>query len=130
MKIERINSRAGGTPVKFPATAGFPAITYHFAPERDGGPHVAMVTNEAHIKRLLSMPEGYRECQEAETLLADPDDEKVRTGNAADIIPPDLTSISDERLAEVYQLLFGKAPHPRAARDTIIAKIETAKPDK
>lgn len=48
-KIERKN----GTTVTFGDTA------YHFKPKTEGGKHIASVENTAHIKRLLSIPEGF-----------------------------------------------------------------------
>jgi hypothetical protein len=48
-KIERKN----GT------TVTFGSDTYHFKPKQEGGKHIAAVENETHIKRLLSIPEGF-----------------------------------------------------------------------
>lgn len=53
MKIECILRRPGGTHVELPGK------TYHFAPQEDGK-HVADVAIEAHIERLISIPEAYR----------------------------------------------------------------------
>lgn len=53
MKIECILRRTGGTHVELPGK------TYHFQPQEDGK-HVADVTVEAHIERLISIPEAYR----------------------------------------------------------------------
>lgn len=52
MKIECKLQRKGGSHIEIGGT------TYHFAPQEDGR-HVAEVTNERHIERFLSIPEGY-----------------------------------------------------------------------
>lgn len=56
MLIESILKRAKGTFVDIDG------VTYHFVPAsgRFTDPHVATVTDVAHIERFLSIPEGYR----------------------------------------------------------------------
>lgn len=74
MKIECILLRPGGTFVELPGK------TYHFAPQDDGR-HVADVKIDAHIERLLSIPEAYRLLRtgkdEPETALVPADDKPV-----------------------------------------------------
>jgi hypothetical protein len=54
MRIESILQRVGGTTVELGDE------TYRFVPSHPGGPHVAEVSNPAHIQRLLSITEGFR----------------------------------------------------------------------
>lgn len=56
MKIESIIKRLGGTKVPMGDA------NYHFKPETDvpDAPHVEDVTDESHIARFLSIPEGYK----------------------------------------------------------------------
>lgn len=62
MKIQCLIRRSGGSEVTFDACDRWPAGTYRFKPESDAAdaPHVAEVTEERHIHRLLSMPDVYR----------------------------------------------------------------------
>lgn len=53
MKIVCKVIRPGGTVVEFGHKK------YHFKPETEGGHHVAEVTDQAHIDRLLSITEAY-----------------------------------------------------------------------
>lgn len=54
MKIECILKREGGTKVDFPS------ISYHFKPDpKFDNRHIADVSNEDHIGRLLSIREAY-----------------------------------------------------------------------
>ncbi len=53
MKIESKIRRKSGTKVLMDG------IEYHFKPEKEGGPHIAVVTDQAHIARFLSITEGY-----------------------------------------------------------------------
>lgn len=55
MKIQSIIRRAGGSTVKLGDK------TYRFTPEND---HTCEVEDEAHIDRLLSIKEGFREAPE------------------------------------------------------------------
>ena len=95
MKIECILKREGGSKVEIGGTE------YHFAPQPDGA-HVAEVSNNGHIQRFLSIPEGYR-------IYGEPGDQD---GDGDD---------DDERLALVaeYEAKFGKKPHHKASVDTI-----------
>jgi fructose-specific component phosphotransferase system IIB-like protein len=54
MKIESIIRRKHGTVVKMGD------MTYHFQPAANDERHLEEVTNNAHIARFLSIPEGYR----------------------------------------------------------------------
>ncbi|WP_202841963.1 hypothetical protein [Luteimonas saliphila] len=62
MKIQCLIRRAQGSQVSFDANDKWPAGHYHFKPESDapGAPHVAEVTEEMHLHRLLSQPDVYR----------------------------------------------------------------------
>ncbi|EBQ8762737.1 hypothetical protein BKM35_22140 [Salmonella enterica] len=53
MKVESILKRKDGTKLSLGGT------DYHFKPD-DQGRHVAIVKNQAHLAKLLSIPEGYR----------------------------------------------------------------------
>ncbi|HTN66415.1 MAG TPA: hypothetical protein VL051_09565 [Burkholderiaceae bacterium] len=53
MQIECVLKRDGGTQINLGAAL------YHFQPQADGA-HVASVDDDAHIERLLAIPEGYR----------------------------------------------------------------------
>lgn len=53
MKVESILKRKNGTKLSLGG------VDYHFMPD-DKGRHVAIVINEAHLAKLLSIPEGYR----------------------------------------------------------------------
>lgn len=57
MLIECKLKRKGGTRIDFPEAS------YHFAPrpELPDAPHLAEVKHDAHVDRLLSIPEAYRE---------------------------------------------------------------------
>lgn len=85
MKIECILHRHGGSIVEFPGK------TYHFKPQEDGR-HVANVEIEAHIERLLSIPEAYR------LYRANPTAEPRITLAPAQDTPPEVT-IDGELLA-------------------------------
>ncbi len=65
MKIESIIKRPGGTRITLGAEA------YHFQPDWEDGPHIAEVTDPAHIQRLLSISEGFREEPAAAALRED-----------------------------------------------------------
>ena len=68
MKIECRLIREGGTKVEFGPTV------YHFKPDPAfGGRHIADVTDEDHISRLLSISEAYK---------------MVKTGTPAPVEPP------------------------------------------
>jgi hypothetical protein len=98
--------REGGT------RADIGGIEYHFAPQPDGA-HVALVENEEHADRFLSITEGYRLYRGE---VAEPVTEAVEAP-AAD---------EREALAAEYEALYGKAPHARTGieklRELIAAK--------
>jgi hypothetical protein len=94
MKIQCILKREGGTHIELRGTH------YHFAPQADGR-HVAEVTDEAHISRLLSIPEAYRVVADTPaapkpaaapipepTIQTPPVDPALSTGNAPWTPPP------------------------------------------
>jgi hypothetical protein len=94
-------------------------IEYHFAPQPDGA-HVALVENEEHADRFLSITEGYRlyrgETKAVETKTYS--DGTQATGTAP---LPDEAPEHDERteLAAEYERLYGKAPHARTGIDKL-----------
>lgn len=96
MKIECILKREGGSKVEIGGTE------YHFVQQPDGA-HVAEVSNNGHIQRFLSIPEGYR-------IYVEPGDQGGDDEGA-----------DDERLSLVaeYEAKFGKKPHHKASVDTI-----------
>ncbi|TNE66836.1 MAG: hypothetical protein EP336_09475 [Rhodobacteraceae bacterium] len=55
MLIERILKEPGGARITFKDGAA-----YHFKPRESDGAHVAEVTDEGHVSRLLAIREGYR----------------------------------------------------------------------
>lgn len=93
MKIECILHRPGGTVVEFPGK------TYHFQPQDDGR-HVADVEIEAHIERLLSIPEAYRLFRTRET------DEAALVVTPATDNPPDVTIEGDLLASSGYPETF------------------------
>ncbi len=106
--------RPGGTHV----TLG--GERYHFAPDEQGR-HVAEVTHDAHIQRLLSIS-AYQALDEApEPPQEPPQVPPAQTeGNA-------LTPTEDldlEALREAYAETFGKAAHPRMKAETILERLE------
>ncbi|WP_104019125.1 hypothetical protein [Roseovarius nitratireducens] len=64
---------------------------YHFEPRGPKGEHVAEVENEAHIKRLLSVPEGFEPYDpgEAKDIMPDPDPEPTPEERLESAIEPD-----------------------------------------
>ena len=92
MKIELTIRRKGGSKVKMGAE------TYHFAPDKDdpNGPHVADVTDQAHIDRLLSIP-GYRQADTRKGGKAEKDDSTI---------PPPLNPDGTEQAANAGSPVF------------------------
>ena len=62
MKIRSLLERPNGTEVSFSACDRWPAGEYHFKPDLSipGAPHLAEVTEEAHINRFLSLGDSFR----------------------------------------------------------------------
>jgi hypothetical protein len=121
MKIECILKRPGGTKVDLGGTE------YHFAPQADGA-HVAVVKENAHIQRFLSIPEGYRIYGDAQPVVDDKDEQtapdEVANDNdplAGDLNGDGVVDDKDERLALVaaYEAKFGKKPNGRASIETL-----------
>lgn len=122
--------REGGTIVPLDG------IEYHFAPQADGA-HVALVENEDHADRFLSITEGYRLYRGA---VAAPAPEGERTEQSFDTAPNAIQPDDDEQaqeqqgpkvderaeLAAEYERLYGKKPHHNAGieklRELIAAK--------
>jgi hypothetical protein len=63
MLIECKLKRKGGTKIEFANEDGDVTHNYHFVPRADlpAVPHLAEITEPAHIERLLTLPEAYRE---------------------------------------------------------------------
>ena len=91
---------------------------YHFVPLDDGA-HVAEVTDEVHIARLLDMPEGYRVYSGSGKKISDAGDEA--TANQATNPANENDELAALRAA--YKEKFGKAAHPSAKAETLRAKL-------
>jgi len=83
MKIQCLIHRQGGTEVTFDQDDRWPAGRYHFQPETNapGAPHVAVVDEELHQHRLLSMPDVYR-------LVLDKQAKAPTPESGAVVVPP------------------------------------------
>lgn len=140
--------RTGGTRVTIDGK------DYEFKPtDQSGEKHVCDVEDEAAIQRLLSVPEGFEAMHPGEAvdftptpkptpedrLEADIDpnaEEPVEAGKddaeatlEADIEPDNsdgLNDLTDLDLSHAYKDVFGKAPHGRMKRETIITEIRKA----
>lgn len=151
MRIASIIQRTGGTRV----TLG--ASEYHFKPLDAGGPHLATVTDAAHIKRLLSITEGFEFFDTGEPVLPVIATEPASVAQpvilpdhaappaAMGIVPPGpvpeplptdpaepasgagYAAMSREDLAVAYEAMFGEKPHPRTAMPSIITKLMAGK---
>lgn len=104
MKIESIIRRKAGTNVKLDDT------NYHFAAGDDGA-HVAEVTDPAHVKRLLGIPEGFREYGQAQA-----DANKPKAAESGDDEPTDYLITTDDggeldlgKLSKAELVAFAKA---------------------
>lgn len=82
MQIESKIRRKDGTRVTMDTT------NYHFAPLADGA-HVALVQNEAHQDRFLSITEGFRMYRGAEQAVAAPVQAQPAAPVAAPVAPVD-----------------------------------------
>lgn len=135
--IESIIKRKAGT------TLDFPTASYHFKPNNEGA-HVAEVEDEAHIARLLSIPEGYRLYQgtAAKPAPTDPTEpvappaapEGTNAAQPAVVTAPDAPATSLEaaqaaleEARALYIQAFGKKPHHTWGVEKIKAEI-AAKP--
>ena len=131
--IESIIKRKAGTKIDFPTAS------YHFKPN-DEGAHVAEVEDEAHIARLLSIPEGYRlyqgiaakpastETSEPVTPAAAP--EVTGAAPPAAVTPPEALAATLEAAQAalegaraLYIQAFGKKPHHTWGVEKIKAEI-------
>lgn len=109
MLIESLIRRAGGSEIDM-VTA-----KYRFLPRGDGR-HVAEVTDRDHIKRLLSITEGF------EAVVDEPAaDVAAPSGQGS---APPLTDSDREAAAALYQERFGRKPHFRWGVERIMAQIE------
>ncbi|KAB2922690.1 MAG: hypothetical protein F9K30_12000 [Dechloromonas sp.] len=143
MKIELTLKRTGGSHIDMGD-----GKSYHFQPDASGA-HVCDVTDPRHIKRLMSVdgfiPAGAEIDDPAvlpapitgnPTAGATDDDDIIDRIDVTDdeggeggedngeII--DLAALSDEALAALHVEKVGRAPHPKASRATIEAKIMEA----
>lgn len=96
MKIQCILERKGGSRIDLGT------MEYHFEPLDDGA-HVAEVEIEAHIDRLLSIPESFRVYHGKH----EPTGKPTLLGNPAMDAPPASLEIPAERLR-----LYGSDAHP------------------
>lgn len=146
-KIER----QGGSRITIGNTA------YMFEPTGKSGKHMCEIKDEAHIKRLLSITEGFEpfDPEEAAEFLPDPDDfavlqegprENEGEGEPDDAdkaaheeaeatlettIEPDaddgLDEMDDITLAHAYEDEFDKKPAATMKRETMINRIRKAR---
>lgn len=93
---------------------------YHFQ-DRGDGLHVAEVTNDAHIERLLSIG-AYAVVEDAPEPAQEPAQEPVVDGEGEALAPA--KDLDLEALREAYTETFGKAPHPRMKAETIQDRLE------
>ena len=133
MLIECLRIRPGGTYVPLGDKE------YRFFERHTGGPHVAEVTDPDHIRILLAIA-AYAPAQEpviTPAMLADAVGAPATQNDADPIaiaaptlpvepVAKPLDAMTDEDLDAEYLALFGRKPHGRAKRETIIADI-TAK---
>lgn len=120
MKIQSIIRRAKGTTVKLGSNV------YFFSSEND---HTCDVTDEAHINRLLSIKDGFRE---AVAGTQNPP-AKVKLG---DVVAKEHTAsslsidgngdVDRDDLITSYVAKFGKNPHHAMKTETIAAKLAEA----
>ena len=141
IKVECIIRREGGSRV----TIG--KNTYHFKPQADGA-HVCEIDHPPHLSRLLSISEGYRvydpdlvdePAQEPEP-APEPKPAPVTTEPqpAAPESPvdpdaeelPSLEGMSRVDLEATFLREVGRAPHPKAKEDTLIAQIVAVRMDR
>jgi len=99
MKIICKLKRAGGTKVELGKT------TYHFVEDKDGD-HVAEVTDEKHIARLLSIPEAYiaKGAEEPAAPDTSAEDEATEEFPLADL---DIASMTNKDRANVAKKHLG-----------------------
>lgn len=111
-----------------------------FRPDQNGD-HVAMVTNPAHIDRLMSIPEGYGFHGMAggtpdPVVPPEPKPEPVATvahaapepdapePTAAPDAGMELDAMTDDDLKAFFEKTVGRTAHHKAKRETLIAQIE------
>lgn len=136
MRIETTLIRKGGSIVDMGD-----GTSYHFRPDTPAGTrHFAIVTNKAHIKRLLSI-EGYEPADDDDdaTVATAPDPEPADDDNDdidAKLVDPedgptvpmsDHDAMSDDDLRRDFEAMLGRAPHPKMTRANLIAKIAEAR---
>lgn len=133
MLIRSKIERKGGT------TVTIAERTYEFVPQEPGAPHICNVEDEADIARFLSIPEGYEVVREAKAPKAaapapasepepqpepEPDDAiEGETDGALFIVLTSPDDATDEQVADAFMALYGRAPNPKAKRETIIQRI-------
>lgn len=138
MRIETTLIRKGGSIVDMGD-----GTSYHFRPDTPAGTrHFAIVTNKAHIKRLLSI-EGYEPADDDDDATvatapdpepADDDDDDIdidaklvdHEDKPTDPVS-DLDLMTDDDLRRDFDATLGRAPHPKMTRANLIAKIAEAR---
>ncbi|QCP84329.1 hypothetical protein EYE35_01145 [Cereibacter sphaeroides] len=122
MLIECLRIRQGGT------YAPIGDKEYRFFERQPGGPHVAEVTDPEHIAIFLAItayvpaeePAAAPEKLEPAQLVAPAAPEPPAPVDPA---ARPLEDMTDEEIDAAYVALFGRKPHWRAKRETIIADI-------
>lgn len=122
MLIECLRIRPGGTYVPLGDKE------YRFFERHTGGPHVAEVTDPDHIRILLAIA-AYAPVEErviTPAMLGEAVGAPARPVEPAAMAEPatkPLEDMTDEELDAAYLSLFGRKPHGRAKRTTIVADI-------
>lgn len=123
MKIQLLIERKGGTRVPFGADFQNPDIVYDFSPTEPGGPHVAEVKDQEHIKRLLSIrPQAYVEFGAS----AGEDDDEAESREGQDEDEGEGDDLSDLRKA--YKAATGRNWSPKWDAATLREKIAALPP--
>lgn len=108
MKIRCRQEREGGSKITIDDTI------YHFSPDENGH-HVAEVSDKKHIRRFLSIKEGYHEHSkepndedEAKQIKLDEDDSDLTAEEISELGMEDLLALSEKYKIEVKE----KTPVP------------------
>lgn len=107
--------------------------------------HIAMVSDPAHIQRLLGIPEGYTihtgpvepvkadaapvalkapDAPAAKPAADKPEAAPVTEAKPAVAATTDLAAMASDDLRALFESEVGRKPHPNAKPETLIAQIE------
>lgn len=119
MKIECKLKREGGTVIDIDG------IDYTFVPQADGA-HVAEVTKEAHIERLLGISDAYCIYRGKSSKAAAPavtPEEPVVVTATEETDAEETDSDEPVSLKDAYKAKFGHLPHHKWSDETIKSKL-------